>query len=82
MDDLTLLDVKQAAARLHATVHFVRTLIADDELKVVAIGKKFCITQGDLDHWVQTNRQLRSQIDEEIGESLGRASARRLKSVR
>lgn len=39
MDDLTILDLRQVAERLHATGHFVRTLNASDELKFVQVGK-------------------------------------------
>jgi excisionase family DNA binding protein len=77
--DLDLLDVQQAAKRLGSTVHFVRALIAADELRYVKVGKKFCVTQADLDRWVLTNRRLRSEED---GEILGTGSTRRLNAVR
>ena len=79
MDDLTILDLREAAQRLKATVYFVRGLIAADEIRFVKIGKKFCITADDLDRWVMANRTLRS---EENGDSLGIGCARRLRSVR
>jgi excisionase family DNA binding protein len=79
--DLTILDLREAAEHLHATIHFIRGIIASGELRYVKIGKKFCVTRADLDRWVEANRKLRTDSDE-IGESLGRASARRLKSVR
>ncbi len=83
MDDLTILDLREVAGRLHSTVHFVRTLIATDELKYVRIGKKFTVCATDLDAWIRANRQLRSESDE-VGENAGKARAtpvRRLKSV-
>jgi excisionase family DNA binding protein len=76
--DLTILDVREAAERLRGSVHFVRTLIATGDLKFVKIGKKFCVTVGDLDRWVESNRRLR---DEEVGESLGQGRARRVRSI-
>jgi excisionase family DNA binding protein len=79
VDDTTILDLNQAAAKLGSSVHFIRSLIADDSLKYIRIGKKFCIVQADLDRWVMANRTLRS---EENGESSGTGCARRLRSVR
>jgi len=78
--DLTLMDLKEAAEHLHATVHFVRGIIATDELRFVKIGKKFCVTRGDLNLWVERNRLVRSELDE-LGESLGQQKTKPLRSV-
>jgi len=81
--DVTLLDLQQAAALLRGTAHFIRGLIASGDLRYVKIGKKFCVTRGDLDRWVETNRQLRTETDD-FGENSGKGraiAAKRLRSV-
>jgi hypothetical protein len=70
--DTTILELSQAAERIHGTVHFVRGLIASGELKYLKIGKKFCVTAGDLANWIETTRQVRSEADDD-GDSLGQA---------
>lgn len=61
--DLTILELDEAAARLRATKHFVRLLISNGELPFVKIGKKFCVTVGDLNRWVETNRGRPGEAD-------------------
>jgi excisionase family DNA binding protein len=79
--DLTLLTLQEAAQALRSSIHFVRGLIADDELKFVKCGKQFCIARHDLDEWIKSNRVLRTDLDAEVGDSLGQEHVRRLKSV-
>lgn len=78
MIDTTILELSQAAERLHSTVHFVRDLIGRGELKYVKIGNKFCVTVGDLANWIETTRQVRSEA-EDGGDSLGQASVSRMR---
>jgi excisionase family DNA binding protein len=59
MSDMELLEplkLSEVAAELRSTVHFVRTLIATKELKIVKVGKEFRVTRADLNHWIQTAR--------------------------
>ncbi len=76
--DTTVLTLPEAAKRLRATVYFVRTIIADGEIPYVKIGKKFCVTSGDLDKWVERNRQYAGDENREI---LGQENVKRFKSI-
>jgi excisionase family DNA binding protein len=62
--DLTLLNLDEAAAKLRATQHFVRDLIGHGELRFVKIGKRYFVTGGDLDRWIESNRQLAGEDEE------------------
>ena len=57
---MEILELKQAARKLHGTLFFVRSLIASGDLPYLKIGKKFCVTQTDLDAWIAANRERRS----------------------
>ena len=81
--DLTLLDLAQAAERLHATVHFVRTIIAAGEIPFVKIGKRFCVTAGDLDRWIERARGRPGEADlpRHAGKDRGKPALRAVKSA-
>lgn len=82
--DLTILDLKQAAARLHSTVNFVRTIIAAGELPFVKIGKRFCVTAGDVDRWVERARGCPGEADlpRNTGKVKGKPALKAVKSAR
>jgi hypothetical protein len=61
-----LFDIISAVAYLHslgatsATKNFVRGLIGRGELPHLKISKKFYLSKGSLDHWIET-RERRSR---------------------
>lgn len=61
--DTTLLDLKEAAAQLRSSVGFVRLIIANGELPFLKIGKKFFVTRGDLDRWIERARGRPGEAD-------------------
>jgi excisionase family DNA binding protein len=62
-DDLTILELSEAAERLHCSVYFVRTIIANEELPFIKIGKRFCVTAGDLNRWIERARGHHGEAD-------------------